>query len=255
MVAAEELRAERGVLTGGQRLDGLVDALEQLARANFVRDALSAVDLGAVDRGDEVELDEVALRGGAVDRDERAEAGAQAVELGVDGRVVCGRGIHLDGDAVVGGNLEHRDDVDLDLDLEVAREVLLVGPLDDLGRRTADDAHPACDDGLAVEAVEALADGVLDDGAATDALVDDGGGDLALAEAGDLHVLRDVLIGVSDARLELVGGDRDVELHPRGAERLDGAGDHAFVLLVSGRAHASPGSGLGLGGPCRGDRI
>ena len=68
VVAADERRAERGVLAGGERVDRLVDALEQLAGADLVRHALGAVDLGAVDRGDEVELDEVAGRGGAVDR-------------------------------------------------------------------------------------------------------------------------------------------------------------------------------------------
>ena len=45
---------------------------------------LGAVDLGAVDRGDQVELDEVAGRGRAVDGDEGAEAAAQALELFVD---------------------------------------------------------------------------------------------------------------------------------------------------------------------------
>ena len=82
-------------------------------------------------------------------------------------------------------------------------------------------------DGLAVERVEALADRVLDHCGATDALVDDRRGNLALAESGDLHVLRDVLVSVSDARLELIGRDRDVQLDPRRGELLDGAGDHA----------------------------
>ena len=141
VVAADERRAERGVLTGGERVDGLVDALEQLARADLVRHALGAVDLGAVDRRDEVELDEVAGRRGAVDRHERAEAGAQAVELLVDGGLVDLDGVDLDGRALERGQLELGTDVDLDLDLQVAREVLLVRPLDDLGARAAEHAQ------------------------------------------------------------------------------------------------------------------
>ena len=49
--------------------------------------AARGVDLVVVDRGDEVDLHEVTGRGGAVDRDERAEAGAQLVELLLDLRV------------------------------------------------------------------------------------------------------------------------------------------------------------------------
>ena len=45
---------------------------------------LARVDLVAADRGDEVELDEVAGLGGAVDGDERAEAAAQVLELLLD---------------------------------------------------------------------------------------------------------------------------------------------------------------------------
>ena len=65
-------------------------------------------------------------------------------------------------------------------------------------------------DGLAVELVEALADGVVEHLAAADALVDDGRRNLALAEAGDVDRLGDVLVRVGDAGLELVGRDRDV---------------------------------------------
>ena len=249
VIAADQLRAERGLLARGERVDGLIDAFEQLARADLVRHALRAVDLGAVDRRHEVELDEVAGGGGTVDGHERAEAGAEVLELGVERGLVGLDGVDLDGDGVIGGQFELGAHVDLDGHLQVAREVLLVGPLDDLGRRTAHDAHLVGVHGLAVELVQALADGVLEDCTAADPLVDDGRRHLALAEAGDLHVLRDVLVSVRDARLELLGGDRDVQLHPGGAQRLDGAGDHSCCLLKS-RAHARAlvRSVLGLGG-------
>jgi hypothetical protein len=68
---------------------------------------------------------------------------------------------------------------------------------------------------------------VLEHGAATHTLVDDGCGNLALAEAGDLHVLRDVLVRMRDAGLELIRRNRDVQLHPGRRELLDGAVDHA----------------------------
>jgi hypothetical protein len=147
VVAADERAAERRVLTGGERLDGLVDALEQLARADLVRHALGAVDLGAVDRGDEVQLDEVALGRGTVDGHERAEAAAQAVELGVDGGVVGLDGVDLDGDAVEGRQIELGTHVHLDLDLEVTGEVLVARP-----SMTSADGRPTMRTSLAVTA-------------------------------------------------------------------------------------------------------
>ena len=84
VVAAEQGRLEGGVLAGGERVERLVDALDQLARADLVGDALGAVDLGAADRGDQVELDEVAGLGRTVDRDEGAEAGAEVRQLALD---------------------------------------------------------------------------------------------------------------------------------------------------------------------------
>ena len=73
---------------------------------------------------------------------------------------------------------------------------------------------------------------MLEHGTATDSLVDDGGGHLALAEAGDLNILRDVLVSVRDARLEFVGGNREQQLDAGRAELLDSAGDHACVVLL-----------------------
>ena len=230
VVTADELRTERGVLTSGQRLDGVIDALEQLAGADLVRDALSTVDLGSVDRGDQVELDEVSRGSRAVDGDERAEAGAQLVELFVQGRIVRLDGIHSQGDV---GELRHLDlgaHVHLDLDDQVAGEVLLVRPLRDVGRRTADHAEIVLARGLAEERVEALVDGVLDDRTAADALIDDRRRDLALAEAGDLDVLSNVLVRVRDAGLEVVRGDRDGELGPGRGQLLNGAVRHACVF-------------------------
>ena len=60
------------------------------------------------------------------------------------------------------------------------------GDLRDLDLGLAQRAQLVLADGLGVEAGQALVDGVLDDGRAADALVDDARRDLALAEAGDL---------------------------------------------------------------------
>ena len=155
-------------------VERLVDALDQLAGADLVGDAAGGVDLGAVDLGDEVELGEVALLGGAVDRDERAEAAAQVVELVLD---VVRR--HLDGvdgelEAVVLGQVELGAHVDLDGELRGRREKSLsLGPLDDVGLGTTERAELLLGDRLAVELVEAVADGVVEHLVAADALVDD----------------------------------------------------------------------------------
>ena len=128
-------------------------------------------------------LDEVAGRGRAVDRDERAEAAAQAVELLVDLVVVDLDGVDRELEAVVVGQLDLGAHVDLDREQQVAREVLLVRPLDDVGLGAAEGAQLVLGDRLAVEPVEALVDGVLEHGGLADALVDDGRRHLALAEA------------------------------------------------------------------------
>ena len=101
------------------------------------------------------------------------------------------------------------------------------GQTDDIGGGATEHAQLVGLDGLTVVGVEPLAHGVLEHGGAADALVDDRRRDLALAEPGDLHVLCDVLVSVRDARLELIGRDRDVQLHARGRELLDSAVDHA----------------------------
>ena len=115
-------------------------------------------------------------------------------------------------------------------------EKSFVGPLDDVGLGAAEGRISVSSTACAVEAVQALVDGVLEDRFAADALVDDGRRHLALAEAGDVDLLGDVAVGVRDAGLQVVGGDRDVELDARGAELLD-RGLHLWsspVLVVAG---------------------
>ena len=234
VVAAEELRLEGGRLAGGERVEGLVDALEQLARAELVRDAAGGVDLGVVDDGDEVEGHEVAGLGGAVDRDERAEAAAEALELLGDLLVADLDGVDRELEAVVVGQLDLGAHVDLDREEQVAGEVLLVRPLDDVGLGAAEGAQLVLGHRGAVEPVEALVDRVLEHGGLADPLVDDGRRHLALAEARHVDLLGDVLVGVGDAGLQLLGRHRDGELGARGAQLLNRSGRHGEDLLLCG---------------------
>lgn len=90
------------------------------------------------------------------------------------------------------------------VDLGGEDEVLAVGrghlQVGDLG--LAERADLVLLEGLAVERREGVVDGLLEDGRAADALLDDAGRHLALAEAGHLDVLTDVLDGRVEARLE-----------------------------------------------------
>ena len=227
MVAAREGRLERGRLAGREARERLVETLEHVARADLVADAGDVVDLLVADGGGQVDDDEVALGGRAVDADQRAEALAQGVEAGGDVLVGDLDVVDRDGDAV------ERRDGDLGADLDLGGEVQLTllaggrsgqaGDLGDLDLGLAQGAQLVLADGLGVEAGQALVDRVLEDGGATDALVDDARRHLALAEAGDDDVLGDVLVRVIDARLELVVRHLDGQLDLGGLQGLDGA--------------------------------
>ena len=66
---------------------------------------------------------------------------------------------------------------------------------------------------LGIELRHAVVDGLASDGCEADALVDDLAGDVALAEAGDVHLLGDLLAGGIQIRVELLRVDGDGELH------------------------------------------
>ena len=91
----------------------VVETLDQLTGADLVGQALG-LGLGhvlAVDGGRQVDRDEVAVLGRALDALERAEAGAQILQLGVD--LLVG---HLDG---VDGDLQRLQVRELDLGPDV----------------------------------------------------------------------------------------------------------------------------------------
>lgn len=136
-VATDELRLEGGGLAGGEGLERLVDALEQVARTDLVGDAGGRVDLVVTDGGGQVELGEVARGGRTVHGDEGAEARAEVLQLFVD--LVVGDLDRVDRqlERAVVGQVELRTDVDLEGEDEVAGEVL-----DVRGSATSASARP-----------------------------------------------------------------------------------------------------------------
>ena len=118
------------------------------------------------------------------------------------GSSICGAHVGLDGELEVLAVLEgHGGDVDLGL---------------------ADGADVLGLGGLGEEDREGLVDGLLHDGPAADALVDDPARDLALAEARDLHLGADRLVRLVEHRLQLRERDLHDELDPGRADGLDG---------------------------------
>src|SRR4029079_16694875 len=83
----------------------------------------------------------------------------------------------------------------------------------------------------AVRVGEVGVDGLVEDDAPAEALVDERGRHLALAEPGDLDLRTDLLVRRVEARLELLEGHLDGEADPRGGQGLDGALHCALVLL------------------------
>ncbi len=232
VLAAGQRRLEGGLLALGQAVQRLVHALEHGAGAHLVGDVGGVVDLLVVDLRGQVEGDEVALRRRAVDGHEGAEALPQLVQLLLHVLIRDLDAVDLDLDRVVGGQLDGGCDVDLDGDLEVALVLAVqTGHLLHLDLGLAQRGQVVLGEGTAVEVVQAVVDGLLQDDGAAHALVDDAGGDLAAAEARDVHLLRDLAIGLVDARLELGEGRLDAELDPGGVDGLDGA-LHSFPLVV-----------------------
>ena len=229
VVAAEQRRLEVGRLAGGQGVERLVDSLDEFARAELVGDVARGIHLFVADGGGEVELHEVARRRRAVDGHQRAEAGAQGLELSLNLIRSDLDRVDLERQALIVRDLELGADVDLDRELQVSAEVVHTWPLGDVGGGTTERAHLLLLGGRAVEGVETLVDRVVQHLGAADALVNDGRRHLALAEARDVDVLRDVLVRVRDARLEFLGRDGDVELDAGCADLLDGRGDHGCL--------------------------
>ena len=218
---ALELGGEGGLATGLQALHGVVDALQQLAGADGVGDALGEAVLQhlAVDLGLQVHGDDVTVLGGALDRAGGREALTQLLDRGVDVLVADLDGVDLDLDAGVVRDLDGGTDVDLGG--EVQR--LAVLQLRDVDLGLAQRVELGVVDGLGVEPRERVVDGLLQHSATTEPLVDDPGGDLALAEALHRDLLVDLLVRRVEAVLELLEGHLDSEPNPGRVQGLHGA--------------------------------
>ena len=255
-----ELAGEGGGLPGGQALQGLIQALEHVALADLVGDALDGLDLLVVDGGQHVQGHEVAVLGGTVHAHQGAEALAQLGQAHLDG-VVIDRGL-LDLD-LDGGELRQLE-LGAHVLLDDEHEVAVLGAVQardlvDLDLGAADGLELHLGSGLLVQLGQGLVHGLLHDRGTAEALLHEAGGNLALAEARDLNLVGDLLGGCLDGGLQLVEGHLDGELDPGGAELL-GRGLHWSGLPVDESFGWSTCTPRGAGGAAtlrrsRGDRI
>ena len=173
------LRLFAGVLAGGQRGgedlglpllhadERVVESLDQLTGADLVGQplGLGVRHVLAVDARGQIDRDEVTVLGATLDALERAEPGAQRLQLGVD--VLVG---HLDGVDFDLQRLEVGDgDVGADVDLGGEDELFVVFELGDLDVRLAQRAHLGGRHRLAVAAGQRVVDDLFEHGAAADA--------------------------------------------------------------------------------------
>lgn len=219
--AALQLGGEGRGAAGLQARDGLVDAVEQLAGADGVRHAAgdAVVQHLAVDARLQVDGDDVALGRGPLHRRGGGEALAELLDRLVDVLVGHLDGVDLDADAGVVGDLE----LGADVDLGGEGQRLVVLQLGDVDLGLAQRLEVTLVDGVLVELRQRVVDGLLQDGAATEPLVDDAGRDLALAEARHRDLLVDLLVRRVEAGLELLEGHLDSEPNPGRVQGLHGA--------------------------------
>jgi hypothetical protein len=252
VVAAGQRGRVRRRLAGAHAGQDVVHPLEHLARPDLVGDAGDAVDLLVVDRGRDVDRDEVAVAHLALDRHQGAEALAEVLQLGVDLLVAHLQVVDRDLETVQLRELDLGPDVDLGGELELALRVG-VGHVGHVDLRLAQRAHLLGLDGLEVEARQGVVDGLLDHDAAAEPLVDDARRHLALAEPGDGDLLGDRLVRRVETGLELVVRDLDGELHPGRVEGLDGALHSGLSWDIRGRLRGRRGgwSRALVAGRCR----
>ncbi len=247
VLATLEGGGEHLLLVHGRTGEGLVQSLDHVAGAHLVGDSGDGLHLLAVNVGPQVDHHEVAVLDGAVHGHERAEALPQRGEALLHVLVRDLGRVHLEGDGGHGRELDLGAHVHLGGEHELATErALHGGNLGHVDLGLAECLHAALLHRLAVELREGLVHGLLDDGAATHTLVDDPRGDLAPAEARDVHLVRDRLVGRVDLGLQLLVGGLDGDLDPRGLEVLDGALHSVFLRIGLGDI-SRPVAGLGAG--------
>ena len=208
MLPAGQLGGEGGGLVSLQTAQGGVQALEHVALADLVGDA-----------GDG---DEVTGLGLAAHGLQRAEAGTQVVQLGVDVLIGDLDGVH--GQLGLAQVRQLDDGANSDLGGEGQLAAILsggVGQLDDVDLGLQQRNAARVNHGVTVEVRQGSVDGLLDYGATADALVDYAGGNVAASEAGNLNLGADLLVCGIQAGLELLIGDLNGQLDATGVKILD----------------------------------
>ncbi|SKU81997.1 Uncharacterised protein [Mycobacteroides abscessus subsp. abscessus] len=232
-LAGGQLGGEHLLLAGLQPDDGLVQAIDQLSGADLVRQTggRGLLDLLAVNGGRQIDRDEVAVLGGALDALEGAEPGAQRVQLGLDLGVLDGDGLDGDGNSAQVGQL----DLGAHIHLSGECQLLTVFDLGDLDLRLAQRLDVGGGDGLAVAGRQGRVDDLLQHRGAADAGLKQLGGSLAGAETGQANLLRQLLVGLGEIWFELCEGNLDVDANPGRAQLFDGALHVQCSFVIRGR--------------------
>ena len=116
------------------------------------------------------------------------------------------------------GNGEFRTGINLNNDHQVAGEIFVTGPLSDISLGTTERANLLLGNSELEETVEAFAHSVVEDLAFANSLINQGGRNLALAEAWNVDLLSDVLVRVVKAWLEFFRSDSDCQANSGGAK-------------------------------------
>ena len=233
ILAAQRAANEGGVeLCGLTRLEtgnGLIKAFQHALGTDLVGDTGcgGVFESLAVAGSSKVNSDEVVLDGSALDLCISGKTLAQGLDALVNVLIRHLNGRHLNGDGGDVGKIEVRTNVHLGGELDDLA-ILQLGHLD-LGLAQGNDRVLL--DGLAISSREGVVDGLLKDDPATETLVDNRSGHLSLAEAGNVHLVGDVLVGLVKAGLQFIEGHLDRELHTVSAELLKAAGHEVSPVV------------------------
>ena len=154
-----------------------------------------------------------------LDTGQGAESGPQRLQLVVD--VLVADLDRVDRD--LEGTQVRQRDLRADVDLGGEHQLLAVLDLGDLDFGLTQRLHLGGGQGLAVTGGQRVVDDLLEHRAATDAGLQQLGGRLARAEAGQPDLLRELLVGAVEVGLQLVERHLYIDANPGGAQLLDGA--------------------------------
>ena len=221
MLTGDQRGGEHPALPRGKSDDRVVEAVDELTRTHLVRHAFGrrVGNRFAVNGGRHVDRDDIALLRSPFHRSQRAEAGAQRLQLGLHLLVGDFNRINRDGQRVQIGQLDLRPDVHLGGE----HQLLAVLDFGDLDLGLADRLHVRGRDGLAVAARQRIVDDLLKHRAAADAGLEQLGGGFTGPEPRQANLLRQLLVRAVEVGLQLGEGHLHVDPDPGGAQLLNGA--------------------------------